>query len=357
MLRSGLTCLLAASLLLAGCNTTPTALGSTDTLSSWAQTAVAEGAQVIDMDWRDESRQRDVPVRLYWPAQAVAGQAVPLVVYSHGIGGSRRGYSYLGSYFARQGYASLHVQHVGSDRQQVWMGNPFQLVSRLQAAAQEGEAISRVADVKFALDQLLHSERAAQIDPERIVAAGHSYGANTTLLLAGAQVTRQGHTLDLREPRFKAAIVISAPPFYGDGDLRPITGPIAIPTLHITATEDVIRVPGYFSDASDRLALFDATGRDARKVLAVFEGGSHSMFTDRGITGGTALNPRAKQATQELALAFLNDVLDGKPEGLRHWGAQYQDILARWQSPYGQFSAPALALKPETASLAAMPGS
>ena len=45
-----------------------------------------------------------------------ARHAVPLVVFSHGIGGSRLGYTWLGRNFARHGIASLHLQHVGSDR-------------------------------------------------------------------------------------------------------------------------------------------------------------------------------------------------------------------------------------------------
>ncbi|MBA4340777.1 MAG: acetylhydrolase, partial [Methylibium sp.] len=203
--------------------------------------AGAAAFEAHDLDLRDAGRQRDVPMRLYWPARAVAGDKVPLVVFSHGLGGSRRGYSYLGQYWASQGYASLHVQHVGSDRQ-VWLGNPFGLVSRLQDAAQEREAEARVLDVRFALDQLLASERGARIDADRIVAAGHSYGANTTLLLAGARVARGGQDgalLDLRDPRIKAAILISAPPFHGRGDSASILKSVSIPTLHITATEDI----------------------------------------------------------------------------------------------------------------------
>lgn len=284
-----------------------------------------------DLDWVDSSRQRQVPVRLYWPTQLQAGQRVPLIVFSHGIGGSRRGYSYLGAYWSSQGYASLHVQHVGSDRE-LWFGNPLTLVGRLQTAAQEGEALHRVADVRFALDQVLRSEWGARIDADRIVAAGHSYGANTTLLLAGAQVAREGHALALREPRIKAAIIISAPPFYGERDVPAILRAIEIPTLHITSTEDVIRIPGYYSGAEDRVQVFEATG-SRTKALAVFEGGSHSMFTDRGGTGGALLNPRVKAATKDLTLAFLSSVLDGHDDGLQGWAERYRGILARWLAP------------------------
>lgn len=291
----------------------------------------AQSYQVQDLDWRDAARQRAVPVRLYWPAGSRAGvAAVPLIVFSHGIGGSRQGYSYLGAFWASQGWASLHVQHVGSDRS-LWWGNPLALVGRLQDAAQEREAIARARDVSFALDQLLQGEKGPAIDAARIVAAGHSYGANTSLLLSGARVARAG--LDLRDARIKAAIIISAPPFYGEGDPAPILHPIAIPTLHITATEDVIRIPGYYSAASDRQAVFEATGGPA-KALAVFSGGSHSIFTDRPGTGGAELNPRIKAATRELTLAFLNEVLDGRGEAaLQRWSERYRGLLARWVQP------------------------
>ena len=156
-------------------------------------------------------RGRAVPVRLYLPATMEPGARIPLVVFSHGIGGSRRGYSYLGSHFAANGIASLHVQHVGSDRA-LWIGNPFSLIGRLHDAAQEREAVNRVLDLRFALDQLLAGEHGAKVDIAQIVVAGHSYGANTALLAAGARVERDGRVLEFRDPRFSAAILISARP-------------------------------------------------------------------------------------------------------------------------------------------------
>jgi len=286
------------------------------------------GYSTRDYEWLDAARQRQVPVRLYLPDSASADQPVPLVVFSHGIGGSRAGYSYLGRYWASQGYASLHLQHVGSDRN-LWVGNPFALVSRLQGAAQEAEALARVRDLSFALDQVLAGELAPRLDGQRIVAAGHSYGANTTLLAAGAAVQRNGALLDLRDARIKAAIVLSAPPFYGEASPQQILGPVRVPSLHVTATEDIIRIPGYYSGADDRVAVFDATG-SARKTLAVFSGGSHSMFTDRPGTGGVQLNPQVKEATRELSLAFLNSVFKGDEVALAAWPTQFAGILARF---------------------------
>ncbi|MEF8751822.1 MAG: acetylhydrolase [Candidatus Accumulibacter necessarius] len=303
----------------------PVVVAATETAR---ETGVAEVVS-HDYEWHDASRDRAVPVRLYLPVATAGRRTLPLVVFSHGIGGSRRGYSYLGAYWASHGYASLHLQHVGSDRS-LWAGNVFNLVGRLQGAAQEEEAIARVADLRFALDQLLsHPEVGQRIDPERIVAAGHSYGANTILLALGARIERQGRIIDLAEPRLKAAMLLSAPPFYGETDVARILSGISVPTLHITATEDIIRIPGYYSGAEDRIAVFEAMP-GARKVLAVFEGGSHSMFTDRAATGGVTLNPLVKAATRELSLAFWQKVFGGGDAALRDWPERHNGIVARY---------------------------
>ncbi len=299
-------------------------------LRAWA--AVPETPfDTLDLDWTDAARKRDVPVRLYLPQATAVRAKVPLVVFSHGIGGSRRGYRYLGEHFAGHGVASLHLQHVGSDRQ-VWTGGSvFQMISRLQDAAQDREAIARAQDLRFALDTVLAGEFAPRLDARRIIAAGHSYGANTALLSAGARVEREGRVVELRDPRVMAAIVISAPPFYGDGDPRRILSGVEVPSLHVTATADVINIPGYYSGAGDRVAIFDATG-SAAKWLAVFEGGSHSMFTDRAGTGGVALNPQVKAATKELSLAFVNKVFNDEGSALESWPRRHASILARFSA-------------------------
>ena len=294
--------------------------------SAWPLPAAEDKPfDTLDLDWADTRRQRPVPVRLYLPQ---AGQAVPLVVFSHGIGGSRRGYSWLGQHFARHGIAGLHLQHVGSDRD-LWTGSIFSVIGRLQDAAQDSEAIHRAQDLRFALDTLLAGELAPRVDASRIVAAGHSYGANTTLLASGARVEREGRVVLLRDERVRAAIVISAPPFYGEAEPRKVLQAVTVPSLHITCTEDIIRIPGYYSGSQDRVAVFDATG-STRKWLAVFAGGSHSMFTDRSGSGGATLNPQVKEATRALALAFLQTVFDGDEAGLRVWPQRHAAILARF---------------------------
>lgn len=278
-----------------------------------------EAFDTLDLDWRDEARGRPVPVRLYRPRDA---DGAPLVVFSHGIGGSRLGYGYLGRHLAAHGVASLHLQHSGSDRA-VWAGNPFALVGRLQAAAQEAEALARVQDLGFALDRLFAGPLGDALDARRIVAAGHSYGANTTLLAAGATVWREGRPLRLRDPRVRAAVAISAPPFYGEGDPRAILGAVEVPTLHVTTTDDVIRIPGYYSAPEDRLAVFEATG-GPYKWLAQFNQGRHSSFVGRAPDSDPLL-----AATRELVLAFVRRSAGLPGEDLAGWHQRHRGIVER----------------------------
>lgn len=287
--------------------------------------------RVVDLDWVDSARSRSVPARLYLPRADALSHPVSLMVFSHGIGGSRGNYSYLGRYWAEQGVASLHVQHVGSDRS-VWGGNPLTIVSRLRAAAQEHEAIDRVRDIRFALDCLLESdgpEAGLLIDRSRIVVAGHSYGANTVLLAIGARVERNGRWVDFHDPRFSAAVIISAPPFYGESDLPAILRNVAVPTLHVTSTEDVIRIPGMYSGVEDRVAVYDAVP-DPRKTLVMYRGGSHSIFTDRPGPGGLHANQKVKAATAELTLAFLQHTFGSDTSALQRWNHSWHPLVARF---------------------------
>jgi len=296
-----------------------------------------------DLQWTDTLRPdgpREVLARFYLPLlvkgseKAAAIQPVPLVVFSHGIGGSREGYSYIGKHLAANGIAALHVQHVGSDRS-LWFGNPLQLVTRLQEAAKDKEAIARTQDVRFALNQVLAStEFKSRLDATRISAAGHSYGANTVLLLVGARVQRDSQVLDLADRRISSAVIISAPPFYGQGDPQAIVGGISVPSLHITAQRDEINIPGFYSAAKDRVAMFEATASTQSsvvKTLAVFSDGSHNIFTDRLGTGGAALNPLVKKATRDLILAFLRQQFYADDRAITEWPQQHEALVSRFE--------------------------
>ena len=320
-----------------------------------------QGHRVLDLELLDADRQRPVPVRLYLPQQARADDPVPLVVFSHGLGGSRTGYSYLARHWADAGMASLHPQHVGSDSR-VWQGSPLDLLQRLQSAARDAEALARVRDLRFALDQVLASDPGRLIDASKIAVAGHSYGANTAMLVAGAQVNTDSANLgELRDQRIRAAILISAPPLLDQGPAEQVLGAVTTPTLHITSLDDTINLPGYRSTVEDRIAIFKAMKRSPR-TLAIYNTGGHSIFTDRTTRSGPETSARIKGATQELCTIFLRQSLrfgyaakvnpqspaeqtapESKPaelpdsrevrQGLRHWVDRHKDLLDRFVTP------------------------
>jgi predicted dienelactone hydrolase len=296
---------------------------------------------VQEFAWMDNERNRRVPAKLYWPnpTALTKPQTTQLLIFSHGLGGSRDGYSYIGRYLAQNGIASLHLQHVGSDRA-IWSASVFEIPYLLKQAARDEEAINRAKDFQFALTQLFNLAPYAQaINPQTIAAAGHSYGANTTLLVSGAAVERDGVAISLKDPRVKMAVVMSSPPFYGADteSTKKILSSITIPTLHITATEDVINVPGYYSKASDRIQIFENMNHSP-KNLVVFKEGSHNIFSDRLSTGGKELNPQVKKASRELILSFIQNqgdpLLLEKNQNWQSWSKQYAGLLARsnWAS-------------------------
>jgi dienelactone hydrolase len=281
----------------------------------------------ISFDWLDQSRDRVVPALLFKPARQQHAKA--LIVFSHGLGGSKERYAYLGQYWASQGYASLHLQHDGSDRK-VWRGSRLTLAFRLMDAADKTEALARVQDVKFALDQILASDHAADFDKQNIVMAGHSYGANTSMLLSGAQVEQNGAMVSLKDDRIKAAILISAPPFYNNQPLDKVLADVSIPTLHITTTEDEIRVPGFYSSPQDRYDLYNAMA-SRYKVLAVFSSGSHNIFS--GWRGGKDTQPQQqviKAATQALSSAFIEQITTDDSQAISLWAQQHQAVLSKF---------------------------
>src|SRR6185369_7102161 len=105
--------------------------------------------ETVRFDWHDAKRDRDVPVKIYFPKSG--GGRLPVIIFSHGLGGSREGYEYLGRHWASHGYVSVHVQHPGSD-DAVWRNAAAldRMTAMRQAAADPRNAINRPLDVSFA---------------------------------------------------------------------------------------------------------------------------------------------------------------------------------------------------------------
>ena len=102
---------------------------------------------VTRYDWVDSARNnRPVPVKIYSPEKGAG--PFPVIVFSHGLGGSREAYEYLGRHWASYGYVVAHLQHAGSD-DQVWKGQERPGVALGQAARDTRNAVARPLDPLF----------------------------------------------------------------------------------------------------------------------------------------------------------------------------------------------------------------
>lgn len=106
----------------------------------------------------------------------------PLIVLSHGTGGSAPLLAWLAEPLVRAGFIVAAITHHGN--------NPAELKA-------EGFALwwERATDVSRTLDYLLSDDRfRARIDPSRIGAAGFSLGGYTVLEVAGAKTSLAAFT-------------------------------------------------------------------------------------------------------------------------------------------------------------------
>jgi predicted dienelactone hydrolase len=77
--------------------------------------------EILDLTLHDAKRDRNIPIRVYLPSEK---SPAPVVLFSHGLGGSREGNAYLGTHWAARGYAAVFLQHPGSDTS-VWKDKPW----------------------------------------------------------------------------------------------------------------------------------------------------------------------------------------------------------------------------------------
>ncbi|MFC7551313.1 alpha/beta hydrolase family protein [Pseudoroseomonas wenyumeiae] len=185
-----------------------TALSLPAALATSPALAVTESRQ----SWRDAARNRDLPMLLRLPD---SGGAAPLVLLSHGLGGSREGLGYLGRALAQAGFAVLHLQHPGTD-DSLWRSGGDTRLALAAAVTDASRALDRIFDVVFVLDTLpRRPELAGRLDLSRIAIAGHSYGAWLVQTMLGQRVPGGDRGLALPEPRLGAGIALSPIPPQG----------------------------------------------------------------------------------------------------------------------------------------------
>src|SRR5262249_3248392 len=158
---------------------------------------------------------------VYFPtAIAETKTPLPVIIFSHGLAASRESYAPYGEAWAAAGYIVIHPTHVGSDTSIVTAGNGNTLTQNLMNGISVETALRRVEDVSFILDQMEKINAGTvegkdlapfkgHVDMKHVGMAGHSFGAETTLVVSG-QTAKVGPVERSKpEPRITAAIALS----------------------------------------------------------------------------------------------------------------------------------------------------
>ena len=265
--------------------------------------AVRYSAMIADVSWFDAERSRSIPVRIYYPTSNF--ERFPVIVFSTGLGRSREDCAYLGRHWAGCGYVSVFVQHPGSDESQRGL-RPRKDLQR--AFYNPSNVRNRPMDLIFVLDQLEQIARddsslGNRLDMTRVGAAGHDFGAQTVLALAGQVLPGQ---LTFREPRVKAVLAMSSPVPLGQVPLSEAYAGISLPCLHITGTADNSIVGT--TQAYQRRLPFDHVSA-ADQFLITLNGADHMTYSGHARRANAGNDAMFQRLIAESSAAFWDAYL------------------------------------------------
>lgn len=276
--------------------------------------------EVSDIVLRDSKRNKDLHVRVFYP---VAAGKYPVIVFSHGAGGSQNCCDSLTRHWATYGYITFQPTHDDSVTQRRAGGEDD---VRFLAAVREALKNpvlwqSRPQDISFLLDSLAELQKRVaglngKMDFDHIGVGGHSMGSYTAEAIGGAVVDLPEHPgTNFSDPRAKAILCLSPQgpnqfgltaqsfarislPFLGVTGSLDSLGPMASPAWH--------RIPFERSQPGDKYEVF-------------IQGANHMSF----ITDATLLASRSSQAaailgyTNSASLAFWDAYLKQDPAAQR----------------------------------------
>jgi len=278
-------------------------------ISGYDPLAVSADAapKIVDLTVHDAARDRDIPLRVYLPTNTAP---VPVILFSHGLGGSREGSKFMGEHWAARGYVAVFLQHPGSD-DSVWKDKPpGELMPELERAASLENFLLRVQDVPAVLNQLeiwnvtTNSLLAGRMNLKKVGMSGHSFGAITTEAVSGESLVITGQ--QFTDARITAAIAFS-PSSPKTGSAAKAFGAVKIPWMLMTGTKDV--APIGHETVESRLAVYPNL-KLAPKYELVLNNAEHSVFTDRALPGDREpRNPNHHRVILALSTAFWDAYL------------------------------------------------
>jgi len=272
-----------------------------------------------------------LPIRVRFPIDSPA--PVPLVIFSHGMGGSSDAFADLTEHWASHGYVVILPTHADSLKRQRDQGrDPLDFARDPEAYRRRVDLVSRVGDVVAILDALapiqekipaLRTKDARTlIDADRIGVAGHSAGAFTAMLCADVKVRTRSALRGTRigDPRIDAAIIISGQGTTSANLMQDSWSQCRRPMLVIAGSLDVANVGNETPESRRHPYELSPPGD---KYLLFIDGATHSSYQGKGGEGRRAMRVASEKPSTDIeiitnavasqTLAFLDAYLMADP--------------------------------------------
>lgn len=272
--------------------------------------------EVPDIVVHDAARNKDLHVRIFYP---VTQGKYPVIVFSHGAGGSQNCCESLTRHWATYGYVTLQPTHDDSTVQRRKTGDEALRFPEAVRDALKNPSLweSRPQDISFLLNALSDLQKRVgglsdKLDLDHIGVAGHSMGSYTAEAVGGALVDLPGHpATSFSDPRAKAILCLSPQGPSQFGLTAHSFDKITLPFMGITGSLDSL---GPVASPAWHKIPFERSRPDEKYELFI-TGANHMSF----ITADTLLPARSSQAaailgyTNSASLAFWDAYLKDDP--------------------------------------------
>ncbi|MEA5512714.1 alpha/beta hydrolase [Nodularia sp. UHCC 0506] len=151
-----------------------------------SQTGTAQ-VQVLNLNWTDQKRDRNIPVDIY--SSNATTTEKPVIIFSHGFGSVRHELRYLAKHLASHGYVVAALEHPGSNETNINLA-----IAGKTKLLQPQEFLERPRDISFVLDELEKLNQTAnhplqgKLATNKAMVLGYSFGGGTALVIAGGEL-------------------------------------------------------------------------------------------------------------------------------------------------------------------------
>ncbi len=261
------------------------------------------------------------PLTCRWPRER---DPLGSIVFCHGLGSDGSQYAALSRHWARHGYLVIHptfadaIAAVARTEPKLgldptgdlaaWTAMPAVRARMHEILHTPSYWLRRIAIVRAVMDsvnEIVAATVGAAVAPIPCAVAGHSFGAYTAQLLAGAEIDlADGQTGCFRDSRVGAAVLLSAQGRDQQGLREASWAAMEGPVLTVTGTLDEGAKGGDWRWKSEPYELSPA----GDKYLMVLDDGDHYLggFTDHA---GHRRVPAQQEAVEQSTLAFLDAYL------------------------------------------------